>query len=215
MKKTLLFVLALALVLTMSVVVFAESAPEDEEIITEAEAVEEPAEEPVADPAEEAIEEPAEEPVEEAVEEIAAEETTDADPIADWMACYNPSWGVSENEWLFCYILNDLRQGWVETEPEELPIMTYQNIGTEDITLSFYYDYTAYIPLPVDFDWSTYDPDTTPPHEVVGRDIVTVVIPAGETVYVPLNEELWAISDGCHGANLWASRGDLTVTLED
>lgn len=214
MKKTLVLVLALALVLTLSAVVFAEGVSEDEEIIVEevieAEAVEEPAEEPVAEPTEEA----AEEPVEEAVEEVVAEEPVDTDPIADWMASFDPSWGLSENDWMLCYILNGLRQGWVETEPEEVPIMTYQNIGTEDVTLSFYYDYFAYIPLPVGFDWSTYDPDTTPPHEVVGRDIVTVVVPAGETVYIPMNEELWAMSDTCQGDFLWASCGDLTVTLE-
>lgn len=136
------------------------------------------------------------------VEEVSSEE---------WMARFNPSGDVTEEEWKLCYVLHHLRQSGVGGDT---PILSYRNVGTEDATLTFYYDFIVYIPLPSDFDWTAYDPDTTPPHEVVGRDIVTVTIPAGKTVYVPLNEELWASSDACRGDYLSASYGDFSVNLE-
>lgn len=129
----------------------------------------------------------------------------------DWMERFDPSLGVTEEEWELCYVLHHLRQSGVGGDT---PILTYRNVGTEDATLTFYYDYIVYVPLPSDFDWTTYDPDTTPPHEVIGRDTITVEIPAGETVYVPMNEELWAASDACRGDYLSASYGDHSVTLE-
>ena len=165
MKKILVFVLVLALALTMGIIAFAEGASEDKEIVAEetVEAVEEPAAEPVEDPAEAPAEEPVEEPAEEPAEEPTEESLFEA--------------------------CGDLYQYWVEGEPAAID---FQNMGTKDIAVEYFFEYAVYTPVT---DWAGYDPNTTPPHEMIGQETITFVVPAGETVRVSLTAELDAASD--------------------
>ena len=217
MKKTLALVLVLALALTLSIVAFAEGVSEDEKIAveatTEAEAAGEAAKTESAD---EVIEEPVEEPSEdetivEAVEEETVEEV-DADPIADWMELLDPSWGISEDEWLLNYVLSYVRVEWAEDAEDETPAEIYTNVGTEDITLDIYWEYGVYTPI-TDWEayWATFDPDVTDPHELIGTEIVTIKIPAGESVYVSVNAEMWQKKDIARSGYIGGSYGDVSV----
>ncbi|MCH5183987.1 MAG: hypothetical protein J1E00_07410 [Oscillospiraceae bacterium] len=192
MKKALVFVLVLALALTMGIIAFAEGVTEDEEIVAEeiVEAVEEPAEEPVEEPAEEPAEEAIEEPVEEPAETASEDSELEA-----WMASLNPSWGVSEEEWKFCYTINNVLQYYYEDGA------LYENFGTESVTLTVKTSYVVHAELTPEegqalVDAMREDPDISAPYVEIASETVTIEIPAGESVFVPKNAEL--ITDGVY-----------------
>lgn len=204
MKKTLAIVLAIACVLAMSVIVFAEGLSENEEIVNETtaegiadEAVEAEAEAVDEEAADEATEAPAD--VEAAEEEVPAE--TENAEFDEWMAMRDPSL-ISEEDWQFCYVLSHVRQWY----PGDSGV--FENIGTETITLTVQREYK--IPAEVTqemFEAMLSDPNVSAPYDVIASDTVTIEIPAGETVSVPLDAELMAGSNPWVYGGLWIVAG--------
>ena len=207
MKKTLAIVLAIACVLTMSIIALAEGVAEDEEVIVNETTADETAAE-AAETEDEA----------EIADEVIVGDAADTEAPADgenaeldaWMAMRDPSM-ITEEEWMLFYVLEHTRFEYIEGE---VPVEVYTNTGTEELTLIIYWEYGVYTPI-TDWEayWANFDPDVTDPHEIIGTDTFTVVIPAGETVYVPMNEEMWLKKDIARGGYIGGSYGDVSVYI--
>ena len=52
--------------------------------------------------------------------------------MEEWMACLDPSYDISEEEWRLCYVLNHRTQSWYSNEGYELPVEIAELYGTTD-----------------------------------------------------------------------------------
>lgn len=202
MKKTLAILLVLAFALALGVVAFAEGLAEEDalpaeetETVAEAEAADEaPADEAPA--AEEAAEDAAEEaPAEEPAPAIPHPEDIDFDA---WMARYNPSYDITEAEWRLCYVLNHRIQSWYCSEVDELPAEIAEAYGTtNEEELPWIIKYTSIGELDstetIEVYYSGTDENGEPCEKT---EIVTITIPAGETVFYVLDPGFKAQSGG-------------------
>lgn len=198
--------------------------PVAEESATE-EPVEEPADdevvaEPVEDPTDdEAIEEPAEEPAEEPVEEPTEEpvEEPAEEPVAGTIPPYDPSEGVPEELWDFCYVVGQFLQ-WYEVQDDGSYALVIENRSEQDVIVTYYTSYSVIDYDSPDFHWEYEHGDVKfgisgdAPRIKIGSETTIVEIAAGEKGYVFFDQELRNASDGAISGIISVVYGDHVVT---
>ncbi|MCH5183986.1 MAG: M56 family metallopeptidase [Oscillospiraceae bacterium] len=113
----------------------------------------------------------------------------------DWMARFNPSWGATEEDWEFCYVLNHVRQYYYENGA------VYENFGTKPITLTVKASYVVHAELTLEesialIEAMKKDPNVSAPYVEIASETVIIEIPAGERRFVSKNERL--MKDGIY-----------------
>ena len=118
--------------------------------------------------------------------------------MEEWMACLDPSYDISEEEWRLCYVLNHRTQSWYSNEGYELPaeiaelygttnfeqlppIIIYESIGELDSTETIHAYFSG-----IDENGNRCEWD----------DTVTVDIPAGGLAFCVLDPGFDRVSGG-------------------